>query len=74
MKDQNINNKPDKMKKILTLTLVGMFLTTAITACKSSKHKPCESYGGIKQVEDVNSNTSNLKSNIKVINNKNKQQ
>lgn len=39
------------MKKLLTLTLVGMFLTLAMTACKSSKGGHCDAYGSIDQVE-----------------------
>lgn len=44
MKD-HINKNQVIMKKILTLTFVGMFLALALTACKSSKGGHCDAYG-----------------------------
>lgn len=44
--------KQTAMKKILTLTLVGMFLTLLITACGSSKGTGCDAYGSVNQVEN----------------------
>jgi len=40
------------MKKILTLTLVGMLLSLAMTACGSSKGGHCDAYGSVNQVEN----------------------
>jgi hypothetical protein len=40
------------MKKFLTLTLVGMFVALAMTACKTSKGS-CEAYGSIETVENA---------------------
>jgi hypothetical protein len=40
------------MKKLLTLVLVGMVLSMAFTACKSSKGGHCDAYGSIDQVEN----------------------
>jgi hypothetical protein len=40
------------MKKILTLTLVGMFLSLIMTACGSSKGQPCDAYGSVNHVEN----------------------
>jgi hypothetical protein len=37
------------MKKFLTLALVGMVLSLAFTACKSSKGGHCDAYGSIDQ-------------------------
>jgi hypothetical protein len=40
------------MKKLLTLVLVGMVLSLAFTACKSSKGGHCDAYGSnMNQVE-----------------------
>ncbi|MDP4684127.1 MAG: hypothetical protein NWS40_05515 [Crocinitomicaceae bacterium] len=39
------------MKKFLTLALVGMVLSLAFTACKSSKGGNCDAYGSADQVE-----------------------
>lgn len=39
------------MKKFLTLALVGMLLSLAFTACKSSKGGHCDAYGCVNQVE-----------------------
>jgi hypothetical protein len=39
------------MKKLLTLVLVGMVLSLAFTACKSSKGGHCDAYGSANQVE-----------------------
>lgn len=50
MKDL-INKKQTTMKKILTLTLVGMFLSLVISACGSSKGGHCDAYGSVNQVE-----------------------
>lgn len=50
MKDL-INKKQTTMKKILTLTLVGMFLSLVISACGSSKGGHCDAYGRVNQVE-----------------------
>lgn len=41
------------MKKFLTLTLIGMFLALATTACKSSKGAHCDAYGSVNQVEST---------------------
>jgi hypothetical protein len=51
MKDL-INKKQTTMKKILTLTLVGMLLSLAMTACGSSKGGHCDAYGSVNQVEN----------------------
>jgi hypothetical protein len=41
------------MKKILTLTLVGMFLSLVITACGSSKGGGgCDAYGNVNHIEN----------------------
>ncbi len=40
------------MKKLLTLVLVGMVLSMAFTACKSSKGGHCDAYGSIDQLEN----------------------
>jgi hypothetical protein len=40
------------MKKILTLTLVGMFLSLIMTACGSSKGQQCDAYGSVNHVEN----------------------
>jgi hypothetical protein len=41
------------MKKILTLTLVGMFLSLVITACGSSKGGGgCDAYGSVNHIEN----------------------
>jgi hypothetical protein len=39
------------MKKFLTLVLVGMVLSLAFTACKSSKGGHCDAYGSVDKVE-----------------------
>ena len=39
------------MKKFLTLALVGMLLSLAFAACKSSKGGHCDAYGSVNQVE-----------------------
>lgn len=44
--------KQTTMKKLLTLTLVGMFVALAMTACKTSKGS-CEAYGSIETVENT---------------------
>lgn len=41
------------MKKILTLTLVGMFLALVMTACKSSSGGHCDAYGSVNQIENA---------------------
>jgi len=40
------------MKKLLIITLVGMFVTLGMTACKSSKGGHCDAYGSVNQVEN----------------------
>jgi hypothetical protein len=40
------------MKKFLTLTLAGMFVALAMTACKTSKGS-CEAYGSIETVDNT---------------------
>ena len=51
MKDLIIIQKQTTMKKILTLTLVGMFLSLLMTACGSSKGGHCDAYGSVNNVE-----------------------
>ncbi|MFN5148129.1 MAG: hypothetical protein ACK457_00140 [Flavobacteriia bacterium] len=41
------------MKRILTLTLVGIVLSFAMAACGSSKGGSCDAYGSIDQVENA---------------------
>jgi hypothetical protein len=38
------------MKKLLTLTLLGMFTLFAFASCKSSSGEHCDAYGSVKQV------------------------
>jgi hypothetical protein len=38
------------MKKLLTLTLVGMFALLAFASCKSSSGGHCDAYGSVNQV------------------------
>ena len=40
------------MKKVLTLTLMGLMLTVVLAACGSSKGGHCDAYGSIDQVEN----------------------
>ncbi len=44
--------KQTTMKRFLTLTLVGMFVALAMTACKTSKGS-CEAYGSIETVDNA---------------------
>ncbi len=50
MKDHNL--KQTTMKKFMTLTLVGMFLTLIFAACGSSQGGHCDAYGSVDQVEN----------------------
>jgi hypothetical protein len=40
------------MKKVLTLTLVGLFSTFVIASCGSKKKGSCDAYGSIDKVEN----------------------
>lgn len=51
MKDL-INKKQTTMKKLLTLTLVGLILSLVMTACGSSQGGHCDAYGSVNQVEN----------------------
>lgn len=44
--------KQTTMKKLLTLTLVGILMSLAMTACKTSKGS-CEAYGSIETVDNT---------------------
>ena len=46
----NIKKKQTAMKKLLTLTLLGMFTLFAFASCKSSSGEHCDAYGSVKQV------------------------
>ena len=40
------------MKKVLTLTLVGIMLTLVVAACGSSQGGHCDAYGSVDQVNN----------------------
>lgn len=42
------------MKKLMTLTLVGMLLTLVVSACGSSQGGHCDAYGSVDHVENNN--------------------
>ena len=41
------------MKKVLTLTIIGVVLTFVFAACGSSKGGHCDAYGKVDQTENT---------------------
>ena len=41
------------MKKVLTLTLIGLMLTVVLAACGSSKGGHCDAYGSVDHADQV---------------------
>lgn len=41
------------MKKVLTLTIMGVVLSLVIASCGSSKGGHCDAYGSVDQVENT---------------------
>lgn len=41
------------MKKVLTLTIVGVVLSLVIASCGSSKGGHCDAYGSVDSVENT---------------------
>jgi len=41
------------MKRILTLTIIGLVFSAVLASCGSSKGGHCDAYGSIEQVEST---------------------
>lgn len=41
------------MKRILTLTIIGLVFSVLLASCGSSKGGHCDAYGSVKQLENT---------------------